>query len=1089
MAEIAKSMQPQNQNQSQNVTRLSRGDVATDPNQNSSAQKNISMSNVGDIVRVLNNLSPAVKHLAKLDGETMRSFNVVIDEVIKTMEKIAKISKENDDAINGANAVIKVIDITTKGINKMPVLVVTAPLALLGLTLAVPVFFIYGKLLKTISNININDNEKNNIRSLMSAINPIIKFTAAATLLVTACIGLGAVVMSDNGGKHLLSGIITLGATLVALTDIILLTGLMSKLIVSTDAFNGVKDIILLTLGCTLLVAACMGIGAILVDSNTSKILIGGFIVLGSVLLTMGAIIMLTGLLGATIKSTGTMQNVGAILLFTFGAMAVVMATKFLGDFVTKEYSSIAAGIGSTALVMVGLVGIGTLAGTLLKQAKVGTIALGVIEAVAFGAMSVMFVASKLANEVEGKGEPIALAVLGCLGVLTAFGALAAAASFISPEIAIGSIALGAVELFALGAVGLTHAILKFHQTKEDASISWGDIGKTVLGMEAIMGSFGLLAASFGLLVVPIGLATPGMLAVSLFAGKCINLTKDIIKIHTGIEDVGGIDVLMKTVSSDMPNLLKQFNAKNFNVDLSIIQIGVLCAKFSALGTLSAEFASVAVSLSKVAKVSGLVDAQGRIAPVLGVNKETGEIIYGEPVDIKNVANVITGSIREFVNGCNYGFNDVKKMFNAALIFGIIGTIIEPISAFVNVLTGFVGGTDVHGNNTLAPVHIGEDGKIQIGRPVDVKNVASTIAGSVTLFIGELYKEENTGKWVEMMYGGGSTGERIWNFIAHGGKNKKTQAIYDAMGILGVLVSPVTQFVDMITSVASSDGKNLNKIVVDSEGNIKVGETVNVVKVATAIVGAIDAFMTSIYSKDMQDVWGVLAKNGTNSLSDVIKSLSDFSEIISVFSNKNKINEETINGNANAISKFLTQTISNDLKVATPVLDKFNVSLLKTTNNLRGLDKVLKDDSEKRKKSIDEFKDSIEQLLQKFSGADQSISNLYHLVMALQNMDANRVSEVVSSLNFNSGGVSHNQSVEIQKHGDVVENMRQNDVENKQFSDVGGFIAALSDIFNGMRITGTLGMGCNIGGRTMWNNSNSSQENSVNLLVEAGYAK
>lgn len=1143
VAEIAKSMQPQNQNQSQNVTRLSRGDVVTDPNQISSAPKNISMSNVGDMVRVLNNLSPAIKLLAKLDGKTMRAFNSVINEVIKTMEKLSKFSKDNEDSLKGANEVLKVMNTIVKGINKMPLLVVTGPLALLGLTLTIPVFLLYGKLLKTLSNIKIGDEGRKNIRSLISAANPLIKFTVTATLLVAACIGLGAIVMSDSGGKLLLGGIAVLGATLLALTGIILLAGLASKLIKTTGAFQGVKEIMLLTLGCTLLVAVCMGLGAILMDSKTSKILIGGFIVLGAVLLTMGAIILLTGLLGAVIKGTGTMQHVAGILLFTFGAMAIIIAAKFLGDFVIKEYKSIAAGLGSTALVMIGLVGIGALAGKLLKTAKSGIIALGVMDAVAIGAMAVMYSASKLSEELEGKAEAVALTVLGCIGVITAFGLLAAAAGSIGGVILAGSIALGAVELFALGSVGLTLAIMKFYQAKEDAGVSWEDIGKTVLGMEAIMGTFGLLAAAFGLLVVPIALATPGILAVSAFAGKCIGVTKDIISIHAGIEDAGGIDVLTKTVSTDMPNLLKQFNAKNFKVDLSLIQIGALCAKFAALNVLSAKFAGVAVSLSKVSKVAGLVDEQGRISPVLSVNKETGEITYGEPVDIKNVANVITGALKEFVKGCDYGFDDVKKMFNAALIFGIIGTIIDPISAFVNVLTGFVGGTDANGNSTLSPVHIDKDGKITVGQPVDVKNVASIIAGTVSSFINELYKEENTGAWVEMMYGG-STAEKIWNSIAHGGKNKKTRAIQDAMGILGLLVSPVAEFVDMITGITSTDGKNLNKLVVDGEGNVKVGETVNVVNVANAIVNAVNAFMTAVYAKDKQDAWKDLAKNGTKTfdvviksmenfgkimkmyssdkdysttqvtknmtgvttilesffgdnvkidskpLADSIKPLSDFSGIMVIFSNKNKVNEETINGNSKAISKFFTQTISKDMKAATPVLDKFNVSLSKTTNNLKGFDKVLKDDAEKRKKAINEFKDSIEELLQKFSGADQSISNLYHLVMTLQNMDPNRVSEVVSSLNFNGGGGGgYTQPTGTQTTTINNNTPWTNGGEGKQSSEVVGIVEALTRLFNGMKINGSIGMN---GVSTNpygygYNNSSSYKEKEINLTVETGF--
>lgn len=976
--EIAKSLKPQNQSRTETITKLSKGDVIDPKDQTQRiASPKISMNSVGDLIKVISALSPSIKSLAKLDGKITKSFKSVIKSVINSMNTLFKFSDENKDAIGKAKGLVEVMDVAVKGINKMPMLIVTAPLALVGLTMSIPVFLIYGKLLQTISRLSFGKADKKNINSLVSAVNPILKFTAGAVLITVACIGLGILIMKGDTQKLIMGGLVGLGAVLLTLTGMILITGLASKIIQTSGAFGGVKD----------------------------------------------------------------------ILLMTVASMGIIIASKFLGDFVLKNKDGIITGLAATGGVMIGLVGIAALASKLLKSSKQGIIALAVMEGIAIGSMGIILAALKLNENTKGKTKDIALTILGCIGVITAFGSLAAAASFIAPEILIGSIAIGSVVLFALGTIKLMNAILKFNSTKKESGIDWKTIIKDVIGMESVMGSFGILATTFGLMVVPITLAIPSMLVVTKFANSCIGITRDVAKLNDTIKGVGGIDNLKKTVGVDMTALLKQFNAKNFKIEMSLLEMGSLALKFTALNLLTSQFSNVAVSLSKVSQVAGIIDDKGRISPVLYVDKKTGEIRYGTPVDIKNVANVITGTVKTFVEQCNYSFEQVKGMLKTALIFKLIGTIVDPISTFVNVLTGFVGGKDGSGNNTLAPVTISSDGNINIGEPVDVKKVASTIAGTISSFVNELYNEENAGSWAKKMYGDSS----FWDKVLHGGKNKQTRAIKNVAGILGMLVTPITEFIDVLTSLYSADGKSLNKLNIDADGNVTQGQNVDVVKISTAMANAVNTFINNLYGAEQIDKWANNVKKGGKSFDEIISSLNSFAGTISIFSDKNKINDVSLNKNGLAINNFLKTIINEDLDRGVTVLDKFDISLTKTTASIKNVDKVLKDDQEKRKKAIDEFKDSIEDLLKKFSGADNSISKLYELIMALQNMDANKVSSIIASMNLNNYKGSNIQTT--QAVGSSTTNVSINEPKEPIFT-LDDFTDAIRTVFDTAKIKG-----------------------------------
>jgi flagellar hook-basal body complex protein FliE len=137
--EIAKSMAPQNGSGEAATAKLSRGNVTTNADVNPAAdiaKPSISKASIGEVVSMLNTLSPSILSIAKLSGSKIKSFTKVLDQVIKSVNKLSECAKNNKDAANNAKILVESLDILAKSLNGAAGLVVKAPIATLGLKLA-----------------------------------------------------------------------------------------------------------------------------------------------------------------------------------------------------------------------------------------------------------------------------------------------------------------------------------------------------------------------------------------------------------------------------------------------------------------------------------------------------------------------------------------------------------------------------------------------------------------------------------------------------------------------------------------------------------------------------------------------------------------------------------------------------------------------------------------------------------------------------------------------------------------------------------------------------------------------------------------
>lgn len=1153
---IAKHMAPQNGSGAAAINKLSKGNITTKSDVNPAAdiaKPSISKASIGEVISVLNTISPTIISISKLSGSHIKKFNKVLDSIIESVNKLSNVAKKNKGDINDVKKIAESFVIFGDSIGKCTALVVKAPIATLGLKFANVTIKELGKILTTASEIPDVGKKIKKLSGITKAIDPIVSVVNKAALLVGVCMGLGLLLMVGPTASLIIGGLVTLGVVLLTATAIIALIGYANKAIEKTKAFNGVRNIMLLTLASVLLVAACFGLGLAIKAMGGWEEILYGLGTLLVVLLTLGAIFWFMGTVGQVAASPATMQAIKNIFLLTFGSMLIIVAAKYLGDYAIENYGSILIGIGCVAAIIVGLIGLGALAAKVLKGSRSALLSLAIIELVAIGAMGVMWAARQISDIIQGhevevlstigsamliiigfgllaalagklekvirKGIPVLglveaiaagaiavaglvvgldyiktqnniswgdiyLDVLGVMGIITAFGLLAVAASFIAGKILVGIIALAPLELLIAGAIGITHLLIDLHNIKDEYDIGWMDLEKDILGIASVVGTFGLLAAALGviaapvligtaalalvellmvgaigishllidlhkaisdagltfdslesdvmgmstimgtfgilasamaLLVVPIALGTPGMIAVAGFSLLVIGVIRSLVDVSKAIDEAGGHDKISQTLSVGIPAILKNINDDNFSVDIGYSTILKMMAKYALIADLISSILTVAESISKITQIVGIVDESGRIRQILSIDKDTNEVTYGEPVDLVNLATVISQTVKAFVENCQYSFADVKNMYRSKEIFSILSTITEPISKFVEMLTGFTLGEE---QDTLAPVRIDEKGEVKIGHPVKVKDVANIIAGAVSSFVSELYNKENTSKWSYLIYG-----DRTYIEQMLGQTNKRADSVREVAGVLGVIIEPICKFVDMISTLAPGTDGTLRRIYVDKDGNIKQGPDINVITTGNIIAKLISSFITAIYKQSNE--WKNVDLKSSVSLEKLLKPLNEMVKSAVEMSNEkikpnviianadaiaesnkrmtlslsninpedlngkltvmntilklaggvSKLNAKTIQANSKAIVTFMTDVADKKMPKSKPKIDAFATSISTLKKAFKDLDTILIKDESKRNKALDDFEKRIKEIINTFKDGKSAMDS------------------------------------------------------------------------------------------------------------------
>jgi hypothetical protein len=417
---------------------------------------------------------------------------------------------------------------------------------------------------------------------------------------------------------------------------------------------------------------------------------------------------------------------------------------------------------------------------------------------------------------------------------------------------------------------------------------------------------------------------------------------------------------------------------------LKLTDIAVLTTQYASVGLLTSSFFKVGSDISKLARLIGIVDSQGRISPVLSIDEKTGEIKYGQPADVRAIAGVVVDTVKTFVGNLNFGFEDAQGMYNAKKIFGVLSSITDPINTFVKMLTGYESGGSGD-SATLAPISVDGNGKVTIGKAVIVKDIASNIANTVTTFISTIFSQDNVDSWSAMLRGDGSYG-------SFGRARRRRKALEQMTGIFATIIEPITNFVDIITSFEAMDGK-IRRLEFNDDGSIKNGPFVDVNSIATSISTAFSTFASTVLNKDYSG-----AKKIDESFLDNINAVVDITKYIA------DIKGENLTKNSQQIHQMFT-AFTDIIKKTSPEITGFDEKVVLLKEHIVEFDAALRDEDKKRKNSIDELKNSIESLMNVFKDENDNISNLSTLINILNNMNKDKVKENATELRKALGSV------------------------------------------------------------------------------------
>jgi hypothetical protein len=342
-------------------------------------------------------------------------------------------------------------------------------------------------------------------------------------------------------------------------------------------------------------------------------------------------------------------------------------------------------------------------------------------------------------------------------------------------------------------------------------------------------------------------------------------------------------------------------------------------------------------------------------------------------------------------------------MYNAKEIFEVLSTITEPISKFVEMLTGFTTGDDP---DTLCTVSIDEKGEVKIGYPVNIKNVAVVIAGAITSFVSELYKKEVTENWAELIYGDRTFFEGLF-----GQTNKRADSVREVAGILGVIIEPICKFVDMVSGLMPGSNGTLRKIYVDKDGNIQTGPEVDVKRTGNVIADLITSFVTAVYKnsdswKDIDFFKGASLDKLLKPINDMVKSAVEMSSekikadlirsnsdaivyansqlitsisaidvetmntkvaviqsVLKIAGSMSNLTGERILTNSKSIVTFMTDVVDKKMPKSKPNVDAFSKSVENLKTAFKDLDTILIKDEDKRNKALQKLNENLQNII------------------------------------------------------------------------------------------------------------------------------
>ena len=754
----------------------------------------------------LGKLPEVLKDVSKIKEKHVKNFTKTVSMLLDMITKSLRKSGVSDNDIKLAKKTTDTILALTSAVKSLAKMTLIAPLAMVGLLAMIPVWITFSAVLVLIGLL------EKPIQKGLRALRGVDRFmtkmlkTALLGIVVAGGVILLGLVLKENMDLMMygLAGIMTV---FLAVGVIAILGGLVGLLIKSTNIFD--KQIIKFTLELMLIAGLTIVLGMLLqVAWKQALFGLGGMLV---VMLAMIGIALLIRLVGEI--SMSSIKAMAGVLLLMLASMAIAALTASLGQYIEKNWDYALVGFAAMNAILLEVLGIAVLAKRVAKDAKSGVTNLLIAEGVILGAMAIVWATIKTGELVWnyfGTDTGTAIAKVAIIGAVTTAIILGAwgvtkIANRASKDIKKGAIALLLAEGVILASAVVALAVIGV--TKVMETVEPDALTNTLLTMATIVGAAGVVAVIASKFQSSIMKGALVMVVLEALVLGMVGVMYALVMTAKAATEIGWANVFITVCS--MIVLLGLFVGLTaaFALLCNPYTLAALAAGGAVMLSISLLILAVTGTTMAVIKLSEMMDKSGK------TTEELGELLRSITHDVFSYKN-----LNPEISVVQAAKLSAKYLLLMPALLGIMAV----VGVVSDMAKKFGGLSEMRGDDYYVSPYYGMNGNEPVfGEPVNIPKIAENIVQAITIFSNNLFEGF----------------ERV--------DLKRLLAVGVTMQSL---IEPVSQFAQMVSGFKDGEGPNsLKPVFVTPDGNIRYGESVNVVHVATSIASAISAFATELY--------------------------------------------------------------------------------------------------------------------------------------------------------------------------------------------------------------------------------------------------
>jgi hypothetical protein len=701
-----------------------------------------------------------------------------------------------------------------------------------------------------------------------------VKIMAGLMFLTTGLMAMTllTVKLGEYVETHIQEALLGLAGTLAILTEVSIVAYVAKR--VGNSSKSAIKDLLLcegVILAAQAIVYSTIKLGEILWDYIHTEEDIPeklGILFLATTAIIMGAwgVTKIADKASIDIKkgAVSLLLAEGVILASAVVTMAVIGVTKLLQN-AGVETSALLSTLGIMGSIVAGAAAVAFAASRAGNSIKKGVLTIAAIELLILGMVGVVHAIVKT-SEAANKLNNGWLDVLACVGFMSGLVAVFAgfaigvgvmsANPYVAAALTVGLTVLSGISLIIAAVTGVTFLTVKLKEKLDKTGYTIKTLGELLHGITHDVFSYKNLNPDMsvleaGKLSLKYMALIPALLGITLVVDTVSNMAKKF----------GGLSKVVDGKYYISPYYGMNGNTPVFGEPVNVPEIatqivtavttfadtlfegfkGVNTVRLFEIGT---TMGSLIEPVSKFATmVSGFTSGSSddELTPVFMT--ENGDIKYGAPVNIVNVATIIATAISRFAKNLYGNGTELpnwmlftknrkgrKRIENA---MNTLALIVEPVDAFAKLLTSYQSA----GDGKIRKIEIDSNGNINENAPyVDVVEVATTISGSISSF-------------AEILFGENAAWMKNFKNMDSNGETKGSRA----MKSLALVIAPVSSFVDALTAL-DPDGDKLYAVDVDNNGIIH-RRPVDIVATATKIAESIGIFVQTLFGNTTIDTW------------------------------------------------------------------------------------------------------------------------------------------------------------------------------------------------------------------------------------------